>query len=153
MIYLLGLWFAIHCYPPLLVVSLETRPFLYTPLCFVGIYVKDQNSPLGNILLLNKYISPYLLPSSFIFILKLEITLWIFGEILKTSVSEGLVIEVVVVWLVQTPKPVDMIILPTIATKNQHVSDPTVGANNKKFSVVRVYLGLERGKVWFNVLL
>ena len=50
----------------------------------------------------------------------------------QKSGSEGLVSEVPVFYMGQTSniKPVDMLILPVIATNNQPVPNPIEGANN-----------------------
>ena len=66
----------------------------------------------------------------------------------QNSGREGLASEVLVVRLGQTSKPVDMLILPSVATNNQLGPQPTEGADNRKFSLIRVGLGLESDQAW-----
>ena len=57
--------------------------------------------------------------------------------------DEGLVSRLLVVCLGRTSKPVDMLIIPAVATNNQHVTDLMVSVNKLKLSGDVVELGLE----------
>ena len=57
--------------------------------------------------------------------------------------DEGLVSGLLVVCLGRTSKPVDMLIIPAVATNNQHVTDLMVSVNKLKLSGDVVELGLE----------
>ena len=61
--------------------------------------------------------------------------------------GEALVIGILVVCMGQTSKPVDMIIIPSIATNNQHVPDPMGSVNKLNLSCDVVELGLEIDQV------
>ena len=49
--------------------------------------------------------------------------------------SEGMASEFLVVRMGQTSKPLDMIILPSVASKNQPLSQTTRVVNDRKFSI------------------
>ena len=61
--------------------------------------------------------------------------------------GEALVIGILVICMGQTSKPVDMIIIPSIATNNQNVPDPMGSVNKFKFSGDVIELGLESDPV------
>ena len=65
----------------------------------------------------------------------------------QNSGSEGLMSEVPVVRLGQTSKTAGALIIPTVATNNQPVTQPTGGANNCKFALNYVVIGLVSGHV------
>ena len=67
--------------------------------------------------------------------------------LIQNSVREVLVIEVPVVWMGQTSKTADTIILPTVAANNQPMPQTIGGANNRKFVLIEVGLGLVSGQV------
>ena len=60
---------------------------------------------------------------------------------------EGLVIEVLMVWLGQTSKTADTLILPSVSAHNQPMPQPTGGANNWNFIIIELRLGLIIGQV------
>ena len=62
-------------------------------------------------------------------------------------------IEVLVVCLGKTSKPVDKIITRAISTKNQNLLQPTVGSDNPMLSINAVGLGLESYQVWFKEMI
>ena len=61
--------------------------------------------------------------------------------------GEVQLIGLLVVCMGQTSKPVDMIIIPSIATNNQHVPDPMGSVNKLNLSCDVVELGLEIDQV------
>ena len=67
--------------------------------------------------------------------------------LIQNSVREVLVIEVPVVWMGQTSKTADTIILPTVAANNQPMPQTIGDANNRKFVLIEVGLGLVSGQV------
>ena len=58
--------------------------------------------------------------------------------------SKVLVSEVFIICMDQTSKPVDKLIIPSISTNNQLITDTIGGTNNCKISVNGARIGLER---------
>ena len=62
-------------------------------------------------------------------------------------VSKVLESEMLLVFLFHNSNPVDMLILPDVASNNQPIPQPAIGANNFKLCLNRAILGLENDPV------
>ena len=71
----------------------------------------------------------------------------------KKSGSKGLKSELLLVCMGQTSKYVGPLIIPDVAAEDKPVTHPTVGNNNRKFSLNKLGLLLESDQVCDKLLL